>query len=307
MMRRLLALVLVLGIGCAAPGRSKGDGGTLPGHLRTVFFILLENANWSDVKGSQDAPYINKTLLPMGAHAENYFNPPGNHPSLPNYIWLEAGSNLGITNDNDPVANHQSTTLHLATLLNNAGVTWRSYQEDIPGTNCPLTSVAGYRPKHNPFVFFDDLTADLNPVAPDCISHNRPLTQLATDLADGTVAQYNFITPNICHDGHDSCAPENNKLKQADDWLSGNVPTILASPAYLNDGVIFITWDESEGGDFPVGFIALSPLAKKGYAGQVAYTHSSTLRSLEEIFGVSPLIRDAANAKDLSDLFTSFP
>jgi hypothetical protein len=31
------------------------------------------------------------------------------------------------------------------------------------------------------------------------------------------------------------------------------------------------------------------------------------LRALEEIFGVSPLLGDAANATDLRDLFTRFP
>jgi len=35
--------------------------------------------------------------------------------------------------------------------------------------------------------------------------------------------------------------------------------------------------------------------------------HSSTLRTIEEIFGVTPMLGDAANATDLSDLFVSFP
>jgi len=39
----------------------------------------------------------------------------------------------------------------------------------------------------------------------------------------------------------------------------------------------------------------------------IHYTHSSTLRTLEEIFGVTPLLGDAANATDLGDLFATFP
>src|SRR5579862_1890993 len=51
--------------------------------------------------------------------------------------------------------------------------------------------------------------------------------------------------------------------------------------------------------------IVLSPLAKGGgYSNTVHYTHSSTLRTLEEIFNVGPLLGDAANATDLGDLFT---
>jgi phosphatidylinositol-3-phosphatase len=34
-----------------------------------------------------------------------------------------------------------------------------------------------------------------------------------------------------------------------------------------------------------------------------ANTHSSDLRTMQEIFRVGPFIRDAANANDLSDLF----
>ena len=41
--------------------------------------------------------------------------------------------------------------------------------------------------------------------------------------------------------------------------------------------------------------------ARPGYAGQVPYTHSSTLRTVETVFGV-PFLRDAANATDLRDL-----
>ncbi|TMH53097.1 MAG: phosphoesterase, partial [Betaproteobacteria bacterium] len=86
-------------------------------HIKTVFIIVMENKNWVQILGSSSAPYINNTLLPMASHAELYFNPPLVHPSLPNYLWLEAGINFGIFNDDPPSANHQSTTEHLVTLL----------------------------------------------------------------------------------------------------------------------------------------------------------------------------------------------
>jgi hypothetical protein len=35
----------------------------------------------------------------------------------------------------------------------------------------------------------------------------------------------------------------------------------------------------------------------------VEFTHSSDLRTMQEIFRVGPFLRDAANANDLSDLF----
>ena len=91
-------------------------------------------------------------------------------------------------------------------------------------------------------------------------------------------------------------------------WLSAEVPKVLASQAYANNGALLITWDEAENGDGPIGMIVLSPKAKGGgYQNSIHYTHSSALRSLQEIFGVTPLLGDAASATDLSDLFVSFP
>ncbi len=275
---------------------------------RKVFLIMMENHNWSDIKDSSSAPYINNTLLPMASYAEQYYNPPGIHPSEPNYLWLEAGTNFGILNDDLPSTNHQNTALHLVTLLDRASISWKSYQEGSSGTVCPLTEDGLYAPKHNPMVFFDDVTHANDPHATSCIAHIRPFPELATDVQQNMVARYNFITPNLCNDMHDICAPLNDSVKQGDTWLSQNLPTILNAQAYKNGGIVFITWDEGEGGDGPIGMIVLSPDAKGGgYSNTIRYTHSSTLRTLEEIFAVAPLLGDAANATDLSDLFKTFP
>jgi uncharacterized protein (TIGR03437 family) len=77
--------------------------------------------------------------------------------------------------------------------------------------------------------------------------------------------------------------------------------------AYQDGGVLFITWDEAVSGDGPIGMIVLSPFAKTNYFNSVYYTHSSTLKTVEEIFGVTPLLGDASNAADLSDLFVGPP
>ena len=71
-----------------------GASGSLS-QIQTVFIILLENHDWSSIVGNLSAPYINNQLLPMASHAEQYYSPLGLHPSLPNYIWLEAGDSLG--------------------------------------------------------------------------------------------------------------------------------------------------------------------------------------------------------------------
>jgi hypothetical protein len=273
--------------------------------IQTVFVLVMENANWSDVRGSAEAPYLNGTLLPMSAHAEKYYNPPGVHPSEPNYLWMEGGTDYGIHDDGDPAAHHVPLKDHLVTLLGKAGISWRSYQEDIGPRECPVTSHGLYAAKHNPFVFFDDVTSD----KAFCIAHNRPMAELPRDLQGDSVARYNFLTPNLCHDMHGAPDCPNDGVRAGDAWLSQWVPRILESKAWQQGGVLFITWDEGEGStsDGPIGMMAISPLAKKGSASSTRWTHSSLLRTVQTIFGVGPLLCDAAAAKDLSELFVAFP
>ena len=328
----LVAAVAVATLGCSAPppkGSPSDVGGsqynaleklptTTPSEslamrdhnvIQTVFLIVMENHDWSDIKGNPSAPYINGTLLPAGAHAESYHdNFKAVHPSEPNYIWLEAGDNLAILDDDEPEANHRTTTKHLTALLDDAGVSWKSYQEGIGGNDCPLESQGLYDPKHNPVVYFDDMTDGTSSTSQHCIEHVRPYEELAADLASDSVPSYNFITPNLCDDMHNSGGCKSgDSVKNGDDWLAAELPKILGSAAYKRGGAIFITWDESEGGELPIGMIVLSPFAKSNYDNAIAYTHSSMLRTAQEIFAVSPLLRDASNAESLSDLFVTYP
>jgi hypothetical protein len=85
------------------------------------------------------------------------------------------------------------------------------------------------------------------------------LSALADDLADETTTpNYIFITPNLCHDGHDGgeggkkCVDgQPGGLISADAFLADTVPQILGSPAFKHDGLLIVTFDEadSEGGD----------------------------------------------------------
>ena len=293
-------------------------GGTMSGHIQRVFIVLMENANWSQWKGSSSAPYINKMLLPMASFTENYNNPAGIHPSLPNYIWLEAGDNLGVTADGEPSSYHQSTADHLVNQLEKAGHTWRFYAEDIDGTTCPLTDNGLFVARHVPVLYFDDVTNTNDANAARCKAHVRPYSELQKDLMNGTVADYNFITPNLCDDAHGSnpltgdftCTPfVTDLISKGDTFLSNAVPMITGSASFGTSSVLFVTWDEGESSssDGPIGFIAVGANVKgKGYSNMIKYDHSSTLRTIEEIFGL-PLLRGAQKATDLADLFTSFP
>ncbi|MBV9269391.1 MAG: hypothetical protein JO061_24695, partial [Acidobacteriaceae bacterium] len=146
------------------------------------------------------------------------------------------------------------------------------------------------------------------------------------DLANDNVADYNWITPDQYNDMHSGLsagfaglAPgDSANIRQGDNFLSRIVPLIMSSTAYQDGGAIILWWDETEDDGTPndnqndfrhtLPEIIISPLAHKNvngrpFASSVNYTHSSDLRTMQNIFHVGPYVGDAANANDLSDLF----
>jgi hypothetical protein len=169
---------------------------------------------------------------------------------------------------------------------------------------CPIHSSGFYGAKHDPFVFFQDI-AGSPPSASNalCAAHHQAFTS-GQALVQGTVAQYTFVSPNVCNDMHGdpSCpASASNVIAAGDQWLATNLPPLID---YVNAhaGVIFVVWDEPEGGSALTAFFAIGPHVKPGYAGSVAYTHSSLTKSVGEIFNLPPLAT-VAGASDLKDLF----
>jgi hypothetical protein len=388
-LRMLLLVALITGVNSVNAGAQQ---------IKTVFVIAMENHNWTQpanqftggiqqVFQNPNAPFINSLvdgtafavvngqvvhLSEQVSYATAYHNVlstpsganPHIHPSEPNYLWAEAGTNFGVFNDNDPFSpkgpTNQNTAAHLSTLLTQAGKTWRSYQEDIDLTavggqlaniplpqdqwTVPLVSSSGvfasgsfnafnsssqfnYAAKHNPMVFFTDTNGgDDATTANPLRNQYAPLQQLFLDLASNTVADYNWITPDQFNDMHTGLAGgykgltgDAAKIRQGDDFLAQIVPVIMASDAYKNHGAIIIWFDESEqdgvAGDNPddfnhtIGEIVISTRAHKNvngtpYASPLNFTHSSDLRTMQEIFQTGgPFLGDAANAIDLSDLF----
>jgi phospholipase C len=106
-----------------------------------------------------------------------------------------------------------------------------------------------------------------------------PLTQLAGDLA-GDTPKLSWITPGLCHDGHD-CS-----RRVADQWLAATVPQILSSPAWQDNGVLFITADESDGLDDRVPFVIVSPQLRGRELTQT-YDHYSLLATIADALGVA--------------------
>ncbi len=269
--------------------------------IKTVFLVLMENQDWASVISNKYCPYINSTLLPASSYARQYYSPPSLHPSEANYLWLMAGTNFGIRDDQLPSVNHQSSTNTLFQLLDRRGISWKCYAEEVTGTNVPAVNTGQFVARHVPFVFFDSVRTNLA----YSTNHIRPFEELASDLANESVPRFCFLAPNLTNDMHNLSPGSPSAMKQGDDWLARVFPNIFSSSAYTNDGAVFLTWDEGANDtDGPIGMIVLSPRAKGGgYHNDVFYTHGSTLRTLQDIFEVKPYLGDAAYAAGLGDLF----
>ena len=267
----------------------------------TIFTIVMENHSESAIIGNADAPYING-LLKQNALASGYHDSYV-HPSEPNYIWMVAGQNFGILNDNDPSPSQTiAATSHLADQIEKAGLTWKAYQEDM-GAPCGLVSHGNYAAKHNPFVYFSDINGwngtSFQP-STRCTQHVVDYSQLATDIAAGALPTYVFITPNLIDDMHDGTVAD------GDAWLSREIPKIQATDAYKNGGVLFLTWDEGSSQSDDPPFIAISPNAKAGFVSHVDYDTSSFLETVQSMLGIQTLPCGAPNVtvNRMDDLFT---
>lgn len=271
--------------------------GTVP-RFSHVFTIVMENKAYESIIDSASAPYLNGLAQQYGLATRYYAI---RHPSLPNYIALISGDTQGITND---CTSCFIDAPNLADQIEASGRSWRAYMESMPSP-CYVGDSGTYRQKHNPFIYFDSIRQD-----PARCARIVPLSQLDYDLASDALPDYVWITPDMCSDTHDC------PISTGDAWLSTWVPRILASPAWRNGGVLFITYDESVGSDSrgccrdaaggQVVTLVISPLGLPGYRSAVAYDHYGLLRTVEESWGLPALGHAACDcALPLVDFFGS--
>jgi phosphatidylinositol-3-phosphatase len=294
------------------------------GQLKHVVLIVMENTN-ADKHGEdaqyiygnlKDAPYINNELMPRYARAANFQDALALAvPSEPHYVLMEAGANkfadfnFGDESlaDADPSAlRSTASTAHLVSQIRATGgrITWMSYQEGLSDKTgaCPVNSSSAthYGAKHNPFVFFQDVAGHPPSKYNEyCAAHHRPYAALAGDMAANRLANYVFITPNLCHDMHDACGNA-SRLRNGDDWLRAELPAMI-SYANAHDGVIFLAWDEGKN-TRQIPFLAIGKSVKKGFAGPAQYDHGSIIKTVERIFGL-PALEAVKGSRDLAGLF----
>lgn len=347
----LLAATVVSAAACSAAAAPAAPA--LP-PIRHVFVLVLENQSYSLTFGHESAaPYLAHTLASQGALLTQYYAI--GHASLDNYVAMVSGqapndqTQLDCPTFSDfrlaaPALDRNGQALGsgcvypslvktLPDQLEGAGLTWKAYMEDMgndphrePAT-CGHVAIGAsdptaiatprdqYAAKHNPFVYFHSIIDD----QARCDRRVVNLTQLARDLASAvTTPNYVFITPNLCSDGHDPQCVDGRRggLTAINVFLEQWVPLILNSAAFRADGLLIVTFDESNGlgkegstaccaeeglpgaryapgfngpGGGRVGAVLLSPYVKPGTVSAVPYNHYSLLKTVEAIFGLPPL------------------
>jgi hypothetical protein len=241
---------------------------------------------------------------------------------------------------------------NVGTQLSGAGRKWKAYMGDMgndpnrEAAACGHPEVGamdgtqkaeagdGYATRHDPFVYFHSVIdeasyCDAHVVALGSPSGAMPAaalhgeTGLATDLLRaGRTPTLSFITPNLCEDGHDfPCTNQtggSSALADIDTFLETWVPKITSSPAFQRNGLLEITFDESDGaesdssaccnemagpgsplpgitgpGGGKIGAVLISPFIKAGTVSTTSYNHYSSLASWQTLLGL-PRLADAA-------------
>ncbi|MDX6698391.1 MAG: phosphatidylinositol-3-phosphatase [Solirubrobacteraceae bacterium] len=264
-------------------GSARAAAPSLP-PIRHVWVIVEENASWgydtlegTTGTGSADehsfgaasVPYLT-SLARRGNLLTRYYGI--GHNSQANYVAMSSGQSPTPGSQSDGIACAGNKEIQadapvdphgqivgqgcfyppkvktLADQLEAKGLRWKGYMQDLDGATagdggrCPrapldLTHPDAYAPKHDPWIWFHSIVDD----QPRCQGNDVPLRELATDLQSvATTPNFSFVIPGLFSDGHDG-----DRAANEDTWLRQYVPMIMSSPAYRQDGMLLIVFDEA--------------------------------------------------------------
>ena len=337
--RRWLLLATTVGL-VAAPAVSRAaDGGdsAIP-RYRHVFTIVLENENYDASWNGPDSTYLQR-LRTSGAFADQYYGI--SHVSADNYMAMTSGQPATPPFNADCLSYAACEAVEVgwpdggrsvADQVEDAHQSWKAYMESMtapcqhPAMTDPVDPYqSGYATRHDPFVYYPPIVDDQS----RCDSHVVNYSEFERDLRlERTTPNYVFITPDTCHDAHDSpCtapateAGEPGGLKSADAFLRAEVPKILASKAWRkSSSLLVITFDENGFSDVQgccsppafggrIGLVALDSAGRiaPGTVTHTTYNHWSYLRTVEDALGITEHLNEAglSSTSPMADIFRS--
>jgi len=224
----VLALVALVAPGTISAHAASVDSRSSLKNYQHVFIFMMENTGYDSLIGNPNAPWINSAAATYGL-ATKYYGV--THPSQPNYIAATSGSTNGVTSDDDVTIN----VPNIVDQLEAHGKTWKAYMQSLSLCNGNLlASSCGnqlYERKHDPFVSYQDVQSN-----PARMANIVDLSQFSTDLANNTVPNYSWISPDQCNDMHgrastssDPCdfSNEQKLIATGDAFLKSTVDRIM--------------------------------------------------------------------------------
>ncbi len=255
-----------------------GSGAEPPATYDSVVVFSFENRTWSEVGPGfgPTMPYLH-ALGTACAWFPDWTEIDRHQKSLSQYVGQVTGQQEpAVADDCKPSATCHTTADNLFRQVRTSG---RAAVDYVEGATEPC-SADGNAAKHVPALYLwgaDDRA--------HCTEQVRPLA----DLDPNRLPTFAFVTPTLCHDGHD-CTDE-----KVDAWAREHVQLVLDSAAYRAGRVaVFIWYDESA----PVPNLWITPTAPAGPREGVAAGSAATFRAWQSMLGV-PCLATACSAVDL--------
>ncbi|TVY07058.1 acid phosphatase [Paenibacillus cremeus] len=242
-----------------------------------VVIVIEENHAYEQIVDRAKAPYFN-SLIEQGALMTASYAV--THPSQPNYLALFSGSTQGMTSDS---CGKTYDAPNLASELLADKLTFTGYSEDMPKAGYSGCSYKGYARKHNPWVQFTNVPAELN----------QPLSSFPSDYS--SLPTISFVIPNHQDDMHDGT------VEQADAWLQKHLGGYVEW-ASTHNSLLIITWDEDDNAKknhIPTLFVG--SMVNKGRYDNVS-NHYSVLRTITDMYGLKSL-GDSAKEKPIQSIW----
>lgn len=276
------------------------------GTFQKILIIWMENQDWTWTESDSNWRQVSELGLTMTNYSAI------THPSEPNYAAQWGGDFFGINNDN--WFNINAT--NLSDLMDNAHVTWKSYQEEyvpLPGGACDNNQGIGlndshlglhgsgtqlYQRKHNPPIIFTSVNTNVSRCQ-NIVSEG----QFINDVLNNNLPQVSFYTPNIVNDGHDTDAEGDTRTTSSAFWVKQFLTSYLP---YLQQQNVLVqlTFDESDYPNtintplYPVANQVVSILygpsslitPNTTYSGFI--NHYGVLDAIEQNFALGSLLRN---------------
>lgn len=193
----------------------------------------------------------------------------------------------------------------IAKLLDNAGISWGYYAPTVGGVN--VGQIWSAFDAIWPVRFGQDWGRNVK----------SPETLIFNDIANKSLPSVAWVVPSWINSDH-----AGSRSVTGPDWV-GSIVNAIGGSSYWGNTAIVVMWDEwggwydhvvppqyadphtkaYEGLGFRVPAIVISPYAKAGYVSHAQHEVASTLRLIEEVFGLPTLGGADTRADAFGDMF----